>query len=242
LRGEIGRACRGIFGRVSLAGVWEERAEEWVAWARFSSSDGFRERTWPTLRGLLPKPGPGLAVDLGCGEGRASRELRKLGYRVAGVERSPTLAAAAVAACPAVPVLLADAAAMPLADRSAELVVACMSLMDIDDFDGAVQEIGRVLQPGGRLCLAVVHPFWSAQDEDTMDADSFRISRPYLKPRGYVDRVESDGLEMTFTSMHRPLSSYTSALSANGMVISTLTESGTSIIPWLLAIRAERIS
>lgn len=138
--------------------------------------------------------------------------------------------------------LLADAAAMPFADRSAELVVACMSLMDIDDLDGAVREIGRVLRPEGRLCLAVVHPFWSVQDEDTMDAISFGFSRPYLEPREYVDRVGSDGLAMTFTSMHRPLSSYASALSANGMVISALAESGASIIPWLLAIRAERIS
>jgi ubiquinone/menaquinone biosynthesis C-methylase UbiE len=96
--------------------------------------------------------GPDLVVDLGSGEGRASRELRQLGYRLVGVERSPALAATAVAACPEVPVLLADAAALPLADRSAELVVACMSLMDIDDFDGAVGEIGRVLQPGGRWC------------------------------------------------------------------------------------------
>jgi hypothetical protein len=42
--------------------------------------------------------------------------------------------------------------------------------------------------------------------------------------------------------MHRPLSSYTSALFSHGMVISALTESGDGTIPWLLAIRAEKIS
>jgi hypothetical protein len=56
-----------------------------------------------------------------------------------------------------------------------------------------------------------------------------------------VDRVERDGRSMTFTSMHRPLSAYTSALFANGMVISRLTESDEGTIPWLLAIRAEKI-
>ena len=165
----------------------------------------------------------------------------KLGYRVAGIERSPTLAAAADAALPPVPVLLADAAAMPFAGQSADLVVACMSLLDIDDFEGAVSEISRVLRPGGKLCLAVVHPFASAQDEGTMHTASLRFSRPYLEPRRYVDRVERDGLTMTFTSMHRPLSAYTSALLANGMVISALTESGTGMIPWLLAIRADKV-
>jgi SAM-dependent methyltransferase len=227
---------------VSLSEAWEDRADKWIAWARHSRYDGFWEGTWPALRELLPGPGPGPVIDVGCGEGRAGRELLKLGYRVVGIDRSPTLAAAASSACPAVPVLLADAAALPFGDQSTDLVVACMSLLDIEDFDGAVGEISRVLRPGGRLCLAVVHPFLSARDEDTMRTASFRFSRPYLEPRRYVDHIERDGLAMTFTSMHRPLSAYVSALAANGMMISALTESGDGAIPWLLAARADKIA
>jgi SAM-dependent methyltransferase len=225
---------------VSLSAAWEDHADEWIAWARTSSFDGFWQGTWPALLELLPEPGPGPVIDVGCGEGRAGRKLVKLGYRVIGIERSPRLAAAASAASPAIPVLLADAAAMPVRDQSADLVVACMSLLDIDDFDGAVSEIGRMLRPGGQLCLAVVHPFMSARDEDTMHTASFQFSRPYLEPRRYVDHVERDGLAMTFTSMHRPLSGYVSALAANGMMISALSESGGSLMPWLLAARAEK--
>jgi SAM-dependent methyltransferase len=128
-------------------------------------------------------------------------------------------------------VVLADAAALPFADQATDLVVACMSLLDINDFEGAVQEIGRVLRPGGQLCMAIVHPFISAQDEETMHSPSFGFSRPYLQPRHYVDQIERDGLGMTFSSMHRPLSDYTSALFANGMVLSALTESGDGAIP-----------
>jgi ubiquinone/menaquinone biosynthesis C-methylase UbiE len=104
-------------------------------------------------------------IDLGCGEGRGSRELRALGHRVVGADYSPTLTRAARASCPAIPVLRADAAALPFAGQSADLVVACMALLDFDDLGGAVAEIGRVLRPGGQLCLAIVHPFISAQDE-----------------------------------------------------------------------------
>jgi SAM-dependent methyltransferase len=225
---------------VSLAESWEQHAAEWIAWARTSEHDGFRDGTWPALRQLLPAPSGGAVLDLGCGEGRAGRELLKLGYRVIGADRSATLARAAVTSCPAMPVVLADAAVLPFADRSADLVVACMSLLDVDDLPGTVSEIGRILRPGGHLCLAVVHPFISAQDEQTMHSPSFRFSQPYLQPRRYVDRIERDGLGMTFTSVHRPLSDYTSALFANGMVLSALTESGDGTIPWLLAARADK--
>ena len=136
--------------------------------------------------------------------------------------------------------VLADAAALPFAGHSAELVVACMSLLDIDDFEGAVSEIGRILRPGGRLCLAVVHPFISARDEATLHTAQFRFSQPYLEPRRYTDRIERDGPGMTLTGMHRPLSAYAAALLANGMVTSGLTENGQGAIPPLLAVRADK--
>jgi SAM-dependent methyltransferase len=227
---------------VSLASAWEEHADEWIEWARTSAHDGFWSGTWPALLAMLPEPGAGPVIDVGCGEGRAARELVKLGYRrIIGVERSPTLALAAATAAPPVPVLIGDAAALPVADGSADLVLACMSLLDMDDFDGAVSEIGRVLRPGGRLCLAVVHPFASAQEVSTMHTGVFRVSESYREQRRYTDRVERDGLAMTFTSMHRPLSVYTSALFANGMAITALTEGGDGTVPWLLALGADKL-
>jgi SAM-dependent methyltransferase len=213
-------------GRVSLASAWEDHADEWIEWARTSAHDGFSTGTWPALLAMLPEPGAGPVIDVGCGEGRAARELAGLGYRrIIGVERSPTLAAAAA-----------------VADDSADLVLACMSLLDMDDFDGAVAEIGRVLRPGGRLCMAVVHPFASAQDASTLHSGVFRVSAPYLEQRRYTDRVDRDGLAMTFTSMHRPFGVYTAALFANGMAITALTEGGNGTVPWLLALRADKLA
>jgi SAM-dependent methyltransferase len=230
-------------GRVSLASAWEDHADEWIEWARTSAHDGFLTGTWPALLAMLPEPGAGPVIDVGCGEGRAARELVGLGYRrIIGVERSPTLAAAAAAATQGVPVLIGDAAALPVADESADLVLACMSLLDMDDFGAAVAEIGRVLRPGGRLCMAVVHPFASAQDVGTMHTGVFQVSEPYREQRRYTDRVERDGLAMTFTSMHRPLGAYTAALFANGMAITALTEGGDGTVPWLLALRADKLA
>jgi hypothetical protein len=46
---------------------------------------------------------------------------------------------------------------------------------------------------------------------------------------------------MTFTSMHRPLGAYTSALFANGLAVTALTEGGSGTVPWLLALRADKL-
>src|SRR5258708_4133391 len=79
---------------VTVWEAWEEHAASWIEWARRPDHDGFWEGTWPELAALLP-PSRGLVVDVGCGEGRAGRELQRLGYRVVGVERSRALADAA---------------------------------------------------------------------------------------------------------------------------------------------------
>lgn len=181
-------------------------------------------------------------VDLGCGEGRAGREFIGLAHEVIGVERSPTLARAAKDAEVSFPILQADAAALPIADNVVSLVVASMSLMDVDDLASTMLEIGRVLRPGGVLCAAIVHPFNSAQDEATITTDTFVVSAPYLEPRRYQIEDERDGLPMTFVSMHWPLSTYVNLMAREDLVITAIREAGDDEVPWLLAFRAEKRS
>jgi SAM-dependent methyltransferase len=225
---------------VTLGDAWEEHADEWIAWARTSSHDGFAAGTWPELQAVLP-PAGGLTIEIGCGEGRVGRELLRLGHRVVGIEQSPTLARAARQAEPPIPVLRADAAALPVADGVASLVVACMSLLDIDDLDMAVKEAARVLRPRGQLCMAIVHPFASAEDRASWGTDVPMLTEPYLRERRYEDHIERDGLSMTFVSQHRPLSAYVNALADAGFMMSALREFGRRPIPWLLVARFEKV-
>jgi SAM-dependent methyltransferase len=178
---------------------------DWIAWARAAGHDAFGDGTWPALLEILPKPA-GPTLDLGCGEGGAGRLLLARGGRVLGIERSPTLAGAAVTGSPALPVAQSDAARLPLPDGCVGLAVASMSLLDIDDFEGAIAEIGRVLRPGGVFCFAIVHPFDAACESVTASAVPFVVSQPYLTSRRYEDHFERDGLGITIVSMHRPLS------------------------------------
>jgi len=135
------------------------------------------------------------------------------------------LVAAARELDPLMDVRLADAAALPLDDAYADLAVAFMSLQDIDGMPAAIREAARVLQPGGKLCLAIVHPINSVGlfEEATADAH-FVIKGDYLRAFHYADAVERDGLTMTFNSQHRPLEAYFMALEKVGFLVEVLRE------------------
>ncbi len=142
-----------------------------------------------------------------------------------GVDASPTLIEHAREADPGGDYRLADAAHLPLADASVQLVTALLSLHDMDDMEGAVAEAARVLVPGGRLCAAVVHPIKSGGKFESSAADAaFIIRDSYFEQRRYSDAIERDGLRMTFTSRHRPLEAYFAALESAGLLVERLME------------------
>ncbi len=213
-----------LAGATDLAAAWEERAASFIAWARKPHHDSYWKFHRDLFLELVPPPGR-RTLDDGCGEGRLSRDLARLGHRVVGVDASPTMLAAARDAEPAIDTHLADAAAFPFEDAEFDLVVAFMSLQDIANLEGAVSEAARVLVPGGRFCAAIVHPLNSAGRFTGDDADSaFTIEGSYLQPSYYVDDLARDGLEVEFVSVHRPLEAYTEALSRAGFLIERLRE------------------
>jgi SAM-dependent methyltransferase len=154
-----------------------------------------------------------------------SRDLKVLGHDVIGVDASATMLAAARAADPGLEFQQADAASLPFSDGSFDLVLAFMSLQDIDDVEGAVAEAARVLAPGGRFCIAIVHPLNSAGSFAGSDPDSpFVIEGSYLEHSYYADEIARDGFELTLVSSHRSLESYAGALANAGLVIEQLRE------------------
>lgn len=194
--------------------VWEARAEDWVRWARSRELDfGFWELNLPAMLELMPGPGR-LTLDLACGEGRLGRELARLGHRVIGIDSSPSLLAAAREAEPAAELLLADAAAVPLDADSADLAVASMALMTVDDAPAVVDEAARLLAPGGRFVITLLHPAdtWGDAGGSYFAQSSF--DKEIIRPAG----------RMTFRDTHRPLSWYFRALEEAGFVIERLRE------------------
>jgi len=207
-----------------LRQAWEENAADWVEWARAPGHDSYWRFHRDLFLEILPPPS-GRTLDLGCGEGRLTRDLAALGHDVVGVDVSPTMVAAAREAAPEMELHVADGAALPFGDGAFGLVVAFMSLQDVDDLSGTIREAARVLAPGGRCCLAIVHPFNSAGKFAEREADApFVIEGSYLDESRTDLTVERDGLAMRFVSRHTPLETYIDQLAAAGLLTERLRE------------------
>jgi SAM-dependent methyltransferase len=209
-----------------LRAAWDEGAEAWIRWARAPGHDSYWRFHRALFLPILPPPGR-RTLDLGCGEGRVARDLAALGHDVVAVDGSPRMIAAAREAAPALEYHVADAAALPLRRASVDLVVAFMSLQDVDDLAAAIRECARVLAVGGRLCLAIVHPLNSAgRFAGDEPGSPFIVDGSYLEERRTCDELVRDGLAMTFHSEHRPLQRYVDELAAAGFVVELLREHG----------------
>lgn len=208
---------------MTLRDAWEAQAESWAAWARRPGHDSYDRFHRDAFLELLPPPGR-RTIDLGCGEGRLARDLAALGHRVVAVDAAPSMVRLAREADPEGEYLLASAASLPLEDRCADLVLAFMTLMDMDDAEGAVREARRVLEPGGRFCLALVHPLNSGGAFESDADDAAFVVQDYFTRRRYVDRIEKDGLEMTFTSDHRSIEGWLRPLEDSGFLIERVRE------------------
>ena len=202
----------------NLRDVWDGQARAWTRFARDPDGDRMNlSFNIPRFLELVPPPGR-RTLDLGCGEGRIGAALARRGHEVVGADASAAMVEAAAELIEAV---VAHASALPFEDAAFDLVVAFMSLQDFDDLDAAVREAARVLERGGRLCFAVVHPINSAGAfEDAV----FVIRDSYVQPGRVEELVERDGHRIMFAMEHRSLERYSRALEAAGFAAEALRE------------------
>lgn len=94
-----------------------------------------------------------IVVDLACGTGDLCRELSKQGGRAVGADVSLGMLRNARTDAPLVQ---ADALRLPLPDASVDGATCGFALRNFTDLAGFVDELGRVVRPGGRIALLEV--------------------------------------------------------------------------------------
>ena len=205
---------------------WDREADNWVLWARTPDHDAYWQYRDAFFNDMVPAPGR-CTVEIGCGEGRVARDLQARGHRVVAVDRSRRLLGYARDADPDGSFLLANAARLPIADASCDLVVAYNSLMDVSDMPTTVSEAARVLEPGGHLCVCVTHPLSDAGGFATAASGvepPFEITGSYFGRRRFEATFERDGLTMTFRGWSTALEDYMIAFERVGLLVEAMRE------------------
>jgi 2-polyprenyl-6-hydroxyphenyl methylase/3-demethylubiquinone-9 3-methyltransferase len=115
----------------------------------------------PARARLIPPPSrpEAVLVDLGCGGGLLAPHVD--GYRHVGVDvvRSALAEARKHGVLP----VQADVHRLPLGAGVADVVVAGEVLEHVDDLEGVVAEIARVLRPGGTVVIDTISDTWLAR-------------------------------------------------------------------------------
>ena len=196
---------------MTLSERWAAQADAWAAWADERREDD----VLPQFYELLPRSG-GRVLDVGCGEGRLTRELRRRGHDAVGIDVAPRLVELARARDAGGDYRAGVAERLPFEDATFELVVAFNVLMNVDEPARAIEEAARVLRPGGRLCVSIVHPLASS---GSWDGETFVVTE-YLRARPAEDRIG----DLVFANVHHPLETWSLWLRAAGFLVETLRE------------------
>lgn len=238
--------------------VWERHAAWWQREFTAGADPEYEQQILPLAARHLE--GARRVLDIGCGEGQVARVAGMAGGRcVIGVDPAAAQLAEAARRNGPVRYVRATAGALPIAPSTVDAALSCLVLEHIGDLDGALDEVARVLAPGGRFLLFLNHPLLQTPGSGWIDdqvveppEQYWRIGA-YLREQVTVEQVDA-GVRLPF--FHRPLGRYVNALAHRGLVITHMEEpappaellvdgprySGVVEIPRLLFLRAELVS
>ena len=165
-------------------------------------------------------------LELGCGAAAAARWLDGQGAAVVALDLSAGMLRHAREASDRsgvrVPLVQADALALPFGDRVFDIVCTAFGAVPfVADSAAVMREVARVLRPGGAWVFSITHPmrwiFWDEPDESGLIARNSYFDRtPY---------VELDGSgRPAYVEQHRTLGDRVRELVAAGFVLRDLVE------------------
>ncbi len=197
---------------------WDEIAEDWVKHA--DSNDYRNIFLIPKTLELLGNVEGKQLLELGCGEGGYARALALAGAQVTVVDGSPTLIEIAKKRALEkgliITHLVRNANSLNgLEDGSFDMVLAAMSLMDIEDYRGSISEIHRVLKNEGELLMSITHPCFSSKDSgwrrgETGRFDHYAVDNYFQK--GAWEEFITDNFKKPVLFRHMPLEDFISPL------------------------------
>jgi ubiquinone/menaquinone biosynthesis C-methylase UbiE len=184
--------------------LFEHPVEEgYTRWApRYDAPNPAIAREQPIVHSMLASLPAGDALDAACGTGRHAEHLQALGHRVTGVDATEAMLAVAREKVPDADFRLGRLEALPLEDKSVDLVTCALALTHVDELEPVMHEFARVLRPGGHVILSDIHP----------------LSTIIGNIAGAPERELTDGIPYVANLTHH-VSEYVGAFLAAGLTI-----------------------
>ncbi len=206
--------------------LWESHSGWWQHGFTDGADPEYEEQILPLARDLLA--GRRQILDVGTGEGQIARLLVAEGADlVVGLDPTMNQVREAVARGGGPLYLRGAAAALPFPDDSFDGAIACLVFEHIDAVDAAIDEVARVLAPGGRFVFMLNHPLLQTPgsgwiDDHMIDPPEqyWRIG-PYLTESNEIEEVQKD---VFIPFIHRPLGRYVNALLDAGLSLVRMLE------------------
>jgi SAM-dependent methyltransferase len=167
-------------------------------------------------------------LDLACGHGRLTRELARRGARVVGMDLSSALLERARLREQTEPLgiayVQADAAApQALAGEAFDAVTCNFGLSDIDDLDGAIATVARILRGGGIFVFSFLHPCFPGSPANGANP-SWQPRKGYFAEGWWRADGPPHGLRPRVGAQHRMLSTYLNALARHPLGLEEVAE------------------
>ncbi|MFI7060206.1 class I SAM-dependent methyltransferase [Kribbella sp. NPDC050124] len=196
-------------------------------------TEDLRDPVTTSLFELLGDVSGKRVLDVACGHGRISRGLARNGATVVGVDVSAAMLGKARELEEQEPLgiqyLQADAAdPQRLQGEGYDAAVCSMGIADIDDLDGALANVRRLLRPDGTFAFAILHPCFPGIEgvSGAWPSDGTYYDERYWRADGTLST-----LRQQVGANHRTLSTYLNTLHAHGFTLTRTAEPAPAIDP-----------
>ena len=202
---------------------WEASASAWINSQGESGDCSRRDILDPCLKKVLGDVSGLQILDVGCGEGRYARKLAAKGALVTGIDPTGSFITRARELDPRGTYIQTGAESLPLPDKTFDITISYLSIVDIPDYRSAIREMARVTKPNGRIVVATVSNVASTTDQWVRDAGGAKLYRTVDR---YMDEFELDldWQEIRIVNYHRPLSAILGVFFESGLVMDNFLE------------------
>ncbi len=189
-----------------------------------------KEVILPNLVRLLGDIKGKRVLDLACGQGFFTREWKALGAEVTGADISPELIHIARENNKGIPFFYCPADAMPsIPSGTRDIVTIVLALQNIENLDGTLAEVNRILAPKGKFYIVLNHPTFRIPGASswgwTEDNDQYRRVDPYLsEQKNEIEMHPGKNRTEKTVSFHRPLQLYFKKFERHGFAVTRLEE------------------